>query len=214
MPVVRIRCGPLVLVAEMDLDGALRVLREREDRLRNLKPLLRRLATLARKGIRQSFKEAGPGWAPLAPSTIAEKRMLGFPRRTKTGRIPWRLKQNGAFGPGNILIRRGDLRDSWSVKGAPGHVEVIDEQTGSITIGSSIKYAKYHQGGTKPYTIVPRLARALLFTGRSGEPVIRRIVHHPGLPARPVRIGEEAFGEMVKEAQGYLQGEEISGEID
>lgn len=41
--------------------------------------------------------------------------------------------------------------------------------------------AIFHHGGTKPYNIVPRRAKALHFAG-----ITRKRVHHPGLPARPL----------------------------
>lgn len=49
-------------------------------------------------------------------------------------------------------------------------------------IGTDRPYAAWHQFGTKPYEIRPRLKKALAWPGGPGP---RSLVHHPGLPPRP-----------------------------
>lgn len=51
--------------------------------------------------------------------------------------------------------------------------------------------AVFHHFGTKPYTITPTKAKALRFAG-----MMRKRVHHPGLPARPL-VGFPASDEVM-----------------
>lgn len=55
-----------------------------------------------------------------------------------------------------------------------------------LDIGFSDQKAIWHQQGTKPYTIRPRVARRLAFIGANGKRVNALSVKHPGLTARPM----------------------------
>lgn len=69
----------------------------------------------------------------------------------------------------------GQLRDSL--------VKTIVTVAGDIGIivGSSLDYAFYVHEGTRPHTIVPRKAPALVFfSERAGRVIVTKLVHHPG----------------------------------
>jgi len=51
-----------------------------------------------------------------------------------------------------------------------------------VVVGANVKYAQFHQLGTKPYVILPQKKKALYWKG-ARHPV--RKVNHPGLPPRP-----------------------------
>lgn len=161
----------------------------------------RRLLTLwgaiARQDFREQFSVGGkPSWKALAPSTVAAKQAAGLPPTGKNGRVLPRLKQNGTVGPANILIATGKLRDSYVQASNPDHIEEINEATGTLVEGSKNKLAMIHQQGTRPYMIQPKTARALAFMADGGRPIVRRLVNHPGLAARPVTITDQAIARM------------------
>jgi phage gpG-like protein len=69
----------------------------------------------------------GGGWAPLAPSTIADRVRKGY-------------------GAGPILYRTGALANSLSGDNSGAIKEVTPA---SVTVGTAVPYAGYHQTGTK-----------------------------------------------------------------
>lgn len=72
------------------------------------------------------FDAEGPGWAPLAPSTLARKARKGYPE--------------------TILHATGILRDSLTKVNAPG--SVVRMLPDEIFIGTRVPYGTYHQTGT------------------------------------------------------------------
>lgn len=199
-----------VLILTTDTTGAMRTLAMRRERLRRLTPLLRRILTVMRQDFQQQFLEGGnPAWKPLAASTIAKKAAAGLPARTAKGRIPTRLVQNGQFGPGNILIETGRLRDAWSRRDSKDHLESVDSANGSVRIGPRPEFdlARWHQRGTPPRTITARRKNALAFITQKGM-IVRRSVNHPGLPARPVRVTERAQDLIKVTARSYFGGDD------
>lgn len=70
-----------------------------------------------------------------------------------------------------ILYEHGDMLSSLHYK-ATGNV---------LTLVFENEKAKWHHGGTKPYTIKPKKGKALKFSG-----IYRKKVNHPGLHARPL----------------------------
>ena len=74
------------------------------------------------------FFGGGSKWAPLAPSTIADKRRKGF------GAMP-------------IMWRTGDLAHSLSDKGAEGNV--FRAGADYVVVGTTLYYAAYHQFGSR-----------------------------------------------------------------
>ena len=70
-----------------------------------------------------------------------------------------------------------------------------------LKIGFSSRLAKYHHFGTKPYTIRPVKAKALLFAD-----IYTKRVNHPGLPARPLLGMPETDREAIrKTVQEHLE---------
>ena len=202
--VVRLLFGAK-LVLSSDMDEALTQIRIHQYQLDHLAPLLRQVAAILRLDAREQFAEGGnPAWKPLAPSTIAAKQAAGMPSRLKSGRIPRRLIQNGVFGSTAILIARGDLRDSWGRLGAKGHSETINEQDGTVEIGSSLLIARFHQGGTKPYPISPKAGKVLAFMGAAGSVFTSKPIKHPGLAARPVVITDNARQKAIRATEDYF----------
>lgn len=63
-----------------------------------------------------------------------------------------------------------------------------------VEVGTDRPYAGYHQFGTDPYVIRPKVKKALFWMGLA-HPV--RKVNHPGLPARPF-LPFDAQGEMTE----------------
>ena len=208
------------LVIDVSSDTAQSTLETVQARLQNRAKLIGTIANAMRKDVRRQFSEGGdPPWQALAASTIAAKTGAELPALTSKGRIPWRLKQNGAFGPANILIATGRLRDSWGVKGDKDHVERVDGSTGEIVMGSKVPYAGVHQfGGEKEYPIAPKTAPFLVFMGANGKLCRARKVMHPPLAKRSVNItdtGRQAMADAFKnnlvadqsvDAEIYTQG--------
>lgn len=73
---------------------------------------------------------------------------------------------------GSPLLDTGRMRDD------------IHPRSGSdfVEIRASAKQAKWHQFGTDPYIIRPKGKKALAWPGGPGP---RKVVHHPGIIARP-----------------------------
>lgn len=74
-----------------------------------------------------------------------------------------------------ILNETGQLRDSLA----------YEASRREVVIGFADKKARWHQFGTRPYTIVPKNARMLRFM-TPGGPAFASQVRHPGIPARPI----------------------------
>jgi phage gpG-like protein len=72
----------------------------------------------------ERFDAEGYGWAPLAPATLEDRARQGFP-------------------PGPILHRTGELRDS-----LVNPARAADMTPDTLTWGSDVEYAGYHQDGT------------------------------------------------------------------
>lgn len=205
------------LVLTLDCSGALAKLARLEERIENPRPLLEAWAEDLRVSFGRQFAQGGdPAWRALAASTVAAKRGQGLPARTKSGKIPKRLLQNGRFGADNILIATGALRDSYRQLGAKGHVERIDLAAGTVFVGSALRtpdgrysLARLHQQGTAPYEIRARVAKALRFSGR-GSTIFRRAVRHPGVAARPVRLTPADRTLMQQQAAAFLRGRALA----
>lgn len=178
------------------------------ERLEDPTPLLNRVARILRRAAARSFRLGGPGWQQLAESTVAAKRALEQPKPGKDGRAESRrFRQQGAVTAAEtILVRSGELRDSWVQKRHPDHVEKLDPEAGTVEIGSGLPYAEAHQKGTAPTMIFPRTALALRFIGAGGNAVFARSVSHPGLPPRPVRVHARDLELIREEVRQYVAG--------
>ena len=163
-------------------------------------PLLEEIAKILRRAFAANFSAGGrPGWAPLAPSTIAAKNRAGLPALTGKGNIPKRLMQKGGFGGANsILLGSGALRDSYVQQGARGHVENIDVDNNTVEVGSQITtdkgapYAVFLDVGTNPYNIPNAFGRG-------------RTVAHPGLVARPQTLGDDDLAQIRQAVVNFIQ---------
>jgi phage gpG-like protein len=202
----------------LDASEAVALATEMQRRLAERRTLFLRVGSIARKAFRRNFAQGGPGWMPLAASTVAQKAGLGLPSdlRTPAGRLPRRLLQNGALGASNILIRTGALRDALSQRGARGNLTEVDE--GGVFVGVNptvFPWAAVHEfGGDHAYLITPRQAKALAFMGSDGSTVIRRSVLHPPLPRRPMTtLSANDIEEISRAGAEWLRGGAASLEI-
>ena len=200
----------------LDDAAALRVIGDLASRFRHPRPLLTLIASLLRQGFRDQFEQGGdPAWLALAPSTVRRKQNLGVPARNPSGRIPTRLKQNGAFAASNVRIRSGRDRDSWGRKDSPDHIETINEATGEVIEGSSVEYDRYQQQGVAARQI--GASRSLVnftaagFRAKGIADGKRLSARGGGLPARPVTITDATTGAIVSAARQYFAGNDASG---
>jgi hypothetical protein len=202
----------VVIRQETDLSELTAHLQQMQDRVAHARPLMQRLADLQRESYSKTFRSGGrPAWAPLQPATIRAKARGGLPSRTAKGNVPRRLVQLGGFGPGNILIARGMLRDSYVQKGARGHVEEVTDE--SALVGSQLTEER---PAAAPRLVTARkgklTARAARKAGGGG--IVRlAALHEEGceqthLPARPVAVVQDEDLEAAAEAaRRFLAGE-------
>lgn len=156
------------------------------------KEILTALGLRVTKWVDDNFREQGrlgdTAWRPLRRSTIYAK------------------------GSSGILVDRGHLKRSFRVRVLGSRLEVY----------TPIFYAKFHEEGTSPYIIAPKRAGGLLafphpdgfarFRARRGgvkNHILAKVVHHPGLPRRPMmpsrRIAQRLLNESSKGIVDYLR---------
>ena len=107
-----------------------------QHRARDFRPYFNKtLVPMLTREIRSIFRERGPGWPPLKPATIAEKKRLGYPL--------------------DPLIRTGRYyREATNVRAAK-----ITPGTLRHTI--RVPYAVYHEYGTRRMPARPVLGKVL-----------------------------------------------------
>jgi len=205
--------NPVTLVLDFQINDD--DLEKIETRLSDIEPLLNRIARIMRRAAAARFRDGGPGWRPLAESTVADKLAADAPPRMANGRVFPRFRQTGALAAPatTILIRSGALRDSWVRKRDRNHYENIDVDTGTVEIGSELPYAAAHQMGTPPRLITPVNALALRFMTAGGQYIFRKFVNHPGLPPRPVQLLPHDEVRIREEIQQYLNINRIDVEV-
>lgn len=99
------------------------------ERAGHLAPAFKAVAADFRRLETDTFDKEGPGWQPLAASTLARKRAKGLSEK--------------------ILEATGALRESLTVEDAEGSIE--RDEGDSLFVGSNIPYGHWHQtGGTTP----------------------------------------------------------------
>lgn len=143
--------------------------------------------------INENFRKHGAEhqWKPLSPNTIAQRRLgKGKAREGRSGQ---------------------PLRDSGRM--AQSFVPSYGPEP-SVSVGTNDKKAKWHNEGTRPYTITAKNGKALAFhvaalqSLNSGNVLKRNLlfrmsVNHPGLAKRPLipsdRLAEK-LGKDVLEA--------------
>mgnify|MGYP006969396131 FL=1 len=96
----------------------------------------RHIADAIRQQFAENFTRQGSGagqWARLAPSTIAQRRRLGF-----AGQRP-------------ILVRTGRYRASFTQRGAANHYETVQYRGGytTIDVGSDDERGEWLERGTR-----------------------------------------------------------------
>jgi len=186
-------------------------------RMLNLRKFLRQVAIYLRAGFAENFNAEGrpEHWAPLSPSTIAEKRRLfeaGLIRGRRRG-IRVRLgpsgEQRGEL-PG-ILIRTGALKDSVARSHTRGNIERISGDGTLLEVGTSLPYADVHdRGGQSSYTISPSQKGFLAWFGidrKTGQPgwiFTRRPVNHPPMPRRSFLVITEDVWQQIQHAAAAL----------
>ncbi|MFZ4394164.1 MAG: phage virion morphogenesis protein [Kiritimatiellia bacterium] len=102
----------------------------------------------------------------------------------------WPARKGEASNP--LLIRSTLLRRS---------IRIVHTTSTEVMVGTDRPYAAAHQFGTGPYTIRPKNKKALSWPG-AAHPV--KVVHHPGLPARPF-FPFTAAGEMTAKAKTKIE---------
>jgi phage gpG-like protein len=107
-----------------------------EESLAEQSPALMRIADDFREMIAQQFASEGQAEGTPWP-----------PRKFSSARSTRRGVQAGRGPASPLLIRTGALRDSLTTPGAAGPVEELEGY--SITLGSRLPYASYHQTGTR-----------------------------------------------------------------
>lgn len=132
-------------------------------RLQNLGPALDRIGVytegLAKRALIQGQTMGGKPLPPLAPSTVAEKRLRGKAR--------------------GILRRDGGLLAS---------ITFVRTSGTEVQVGTNLEYAPWVILGTGPYQIRPKVAKLLKFyTARGWRSA--PVVNHPGLPQRNIFDG-------------------------
>lgn len=116
------------VAVSIEVDGTTGVIAELQrfqDRAEDMSPALRQVADVMRDQFGTRFDREGPGWAALAPATIAAKRRAGLSER--------------------ILEATGAGRDSLTGSGGDNVEHVTAD---SLIFGSSVPYMKLHDTGT------------------------------------------------------------------
>jgi hypothetical protein len=112
----------------------------------DMRPAWPAVTEVAAKGIDNSFKRQGPGWAPLRDKTIRSRIAEGYP-------------------PGPILTKSRKLRDSLTIHpaftGTPSSLEILTD----------VEYGRYHMTGTS--TMPARPIRISLYYQKLMSRVIR-----------------------------------------
>lgn len=113
------------------------------------RPALEQIADYVRTDmIPRTFEREGPGWAPLAPMTMALRRFLGYQPEHP------------------ILYREGDLFRELTQKSHPRHIEIIKVgKDARIEIGGSSEKFLENQMGA------PRLPKRPMLPGTGDIPV-------------------------------------------
>ncbi|MDF3129271.1 phage virion morphogenesis protein [Kiritimatiellaeota bacterium B1221] len=99
--------------------------------------------------------------------------------------LPWPARKSGS----NPLLKKS--------RALQQSIRVASISQDAVIVGTDRKYAAYHQWGTAPYVIRPRVKKALFWNG-AVHPVKK--VNHPGLPARPFLPFYQS-GRIMPEAQ-------------
>ena len=172
------------LTVKVNVDDLVAKLKDAGARV-NEQQLLLAIGQRQLRWINDNFKAGGieKRWKPLASSTVYSRR--------KGSNVP--------------LQDRGTMRQSFNVKLGRG----------SVKVGSQLYYTAYHEDGTGKYIIRPKEKKALAFASPKGSStkgkgknrkayVFTKIVHHPGVPARPMLPSLELARRMAVETANNI----------
>lgn len=124
----------------------------------NEQVLLRTVGLRVMGWVAQNFRQGGieRKWQPLSANTIAARRRNSDRPLQDTGRLRMSFTESA----NNPKITAN-----------------------TVYITSNVKYAPYHEFGTRPYTITPKNKKFLAFKTASGMRFAKK-VNHPGIPQR------------------------------
>lgn len=138
-----------------------RAIKQAKKKIGNLKPALEEIGLEFLKSRRAIFTLKSPGQYPdlsTKPFTAFWPNILGIGARYEGGYKQYKQINFGLTYP--ILKVTGDLERSITSRGASGNRFKVDNE--SVTIGTKVPYAKYHQSD-KPRKKIP--LRKFLFIG-------------------------------------------------
>lgn len=78
-----------------------------------------------------------------------------------------------------MRIRRRTGKALSSIRKNPG-VSASGQYVDVLAGGRGLGYVNYEHDGTAPHIIRARRRKALRYPGPGGDPIFRRVVHHPG----------------------------------
>jgi len=160
-------------------------------RVLNVRQMMEAIGFRWLRWVDQNMRDAGTDqqWPPMSPNTI-------FVRPTR---------MSDSHFSSRYLSR---LRQSF----------VANVTDNTVEVGTEQEYADYHHFGTRPYDIYPRTAKFLKFRTVGGWR-FAKVVHHPGLPARPFlptkavaeRITQELLDAYATRAEAEFNDETARG---
>ena len=160
---------------------------------------MKKIAARLHQDVLRNFREGG--WFP-AKWPDSGRRISAMVKGNRKGKPLTESRSP------KTLIKTANLRNSFS------------EASGAdfATVGTAVVYAGVHQFGHTfpPRTLVPRLKKALAWTGPDGLTVARRKVHLPAItiPPRPM-LPVDMSGNLAPETQEFVErtiGTRITGE--
>ena len=149
------------------------------------------------KEVLAALNDAVKRCANLTPllEEIGETVLLSVKRNFEEGGRPkWKPSKRATGQGGQALSDTGRLRNS-----------ITSLVSGKVVeIGTNVMYAPFHQFGTHGYIIRPRTKKALNIPGIG----LRKFVNHPGLPARPFLMIQEADKVVIlRKVERYILDE-------
>jgi phage gpG-like protein len=178
-----------MITITVNADATVRKLNAVVQRLGNLAPAMAKIATRLHQDVLRNFREGG--WFP-AVWPASGRRISAQVKANRRGRPAAESRSP------KTLMKTGNLRNSFHATSGADSAEV----------GTGVVYAAAHQFGHTypPRELVPRLKKALSWTGPDGLRVARRRVHLPAivLPPRPM-LPVDAAGNLAPETKVYVQ---------
>ena len=153
------------------------------------------------KWVNDNFKAEGleVKWPALSPNTIASRRAGSI--KNSQGAVKYRGRR--VVGSAGGLSGAKPLQDTGRLKQS----FFADSFYDRLIVGTQNAVAEYHHFGTKAFTIRPNVKKMLYFM-TAGGPAFAKVVHHPGIPKRPLlpsdamtqALGEQTIGAEIARA--------------